>query len=84
MNIIERANSGLTSKIFAQSGLWKPTGFGPGPGGLGMFPGGRGGFGGRGRGGFRGGRRSVSQFPVPPLPPGVNLPPIEPSAIKVK
>ena len=49
-----------------------------------MFPGGRGGFGGRGRGGFRGGRRSVSQFPVPPLPPGVNLPPIEPSAIKVK
>ena len=71
-------------KIFAQSGLWKPTGFGPGHGGLGMFPGGRGGFGGRGRGGFRGGRRSVSQFPVPPLPPGVNLPPIEPSAIKVK
>ena len=48
-----------------------------------MFPGGRGGFGGRGRGGYRGGRRSVSQFPVPPLPPGVNLPPIEPSAIKV-
>ena len=49
-----------------------------------MFPG-RGGLtGGRGRGGFRGGRRSLAQFPVPPLPPGVSLPPIEPSAIKVK
>ena len=63
-------------------GLWKPTGYNHG--GLGMFPG-RGGLtGGRGRGGFRGGRRSLAQFPVPPLPPGVSLPPIEPSAIKVK
>ena len=63
------------------------TGYGPGAGaGAGMFPG-RGGYGGRGRGGYRGARRAgagTQQFPVPPLPPGVSLPPIEPSAIKVQ
>merc|ERR1719356_470096 len=37
----------------------------------------------RGRGGMRGGRRSsLKDIPLPPLPPGVQLPPMEPSAIK--
>ena len=37
----------------------------------------------RGRGGARGGRRSsLKDIPLPPLPPGVQLPPMEPSAIK--
>ena len=57
-------------------GLWKPSCFNPG---LGLFP--RGGY--RGRGGLRGGRRAagVQDFS---FPSGVNLPPIEPSAIKVQ
>ena len=61
-------------------GLWKPSGYN-GQDGLGMFPV-RGGY--TGRGGYREGSKCMAQFPVPPLPPGVNLPPIEPSAIKVK
>ena len=38
---------------------------------------------GRGRSGGRGGRRSsLKDIPLPPLPPGVQLPLMEPSAIK--